>query len=188
MAETETIMGTTRIARALSVVALSLLAACGPRGTDQAPAPSAAIETDIAAARRAGPSAASPLASPAGGGFAVAPAPQAVAPPEASTAGTMPGDIGMDSAGGGSPGDPRIGRSFALDNCRPCHVVAADQGSPVRFANAPDFRSIANRPQTTPFGLNISLTNPHPTMPTLQLTPEEASNVIAYIMSLRRFS
>lgn len=187
MAETETIMGTTRIARALSLVALSLLAACGPRGTDQAPGPSAAIEADIAAARRAGPSA-SPLASPASGGFAVAPAPQAVAPPEASTAGTMPGNIGIGLAGGGSPGDPRIGRSFALDNCRPCHVVAADQGSPVRFANAPDFRSIANRQQTTPFGLNISLTNPHPTMPTLQLTPEEASNVIAYIMSLRRSS
>ena len=82
-------------------------------------------------------------------------------------------------------GDPRIGRSFALDNCRPCHVVAPDQTSAIRFANAPTFRAIANAASTSQFGLNVWLTNPHPTMPTLVLSPDESANVIAYILSLR---
>ena len=34
-------------------------------------------------------------------------------------------------------------------------------------------------------GLNIWLTNPHPTMPKLVLYPQEAAAVIAYILSLR---
>jgi mono/diheme cytochrome c family protein len=177
-------MGTTGMARALALLALSLLAACEPRAADQVAAPSAAIDADIAAARRTRPSAVSPLSPRAGDAFSVAPAPQSVAPPAPPAAGAMPGGDGIGLAGNASPGDSRIGRNFALDNCRPCHVVAADQASPVRFANAPDFRSIANQPKTTPLGLNIWLTNPHPTMPTLRLTPEEASNVIAYIMSL----
>jgi mono/diheme cytochrome c family protein len=170
----------TRIARALSVVALFPLVACGPLASDQSASPSAAIEADIAAARRAGSSPAVPVAPHADG--LASPAPQAGTP----ATGEMPGGNGVDLGAGASPGDPRIGRSFALENCRPCHVVAADQGSPIRFANAPDFRTIANWPNTTPFSLFIWLTNPHPTMPTLQLTPEEASNVIAYILSLRR--
>jgi hypothetical protein len=57
--------------------------------------------------------------------------------------------------------------------------------SPIRFANAPDFPAIANKPGTTAMGLNIWLTNPHPTMPTLVLYPQEAADVIAYILSLR---
>ena len=177
------IMATTK-AGVLSLVALFLVAGCGPRADDLAPAPSAAIETDIAASRGAGRTVGSPSASPIAG-IAVPPTSQALASPEAPIVGTTPADIGTGIAGGATHGDPHIGRSFALNNCRPCHVVAADQGSPVRFANAPDFRSIANLPQTTLFGLNVWLTNPHPTMPTLRLTSEEASNVIAYIASLR---
>jgi mono/diheme cytochrome c family protein len=177
-------MATTTMVRALAMAALSLLAACGSRGADQADT----IGADIAASRPAGASAEPPLVSPPSG--ALAPAPQAVAPPDAappetSIAGTQPGSGGIGLGGAGGPGDPRLGRRFALDNCRPCHVVAADQASPIRFANAPDFRRIAQEPRTSPFTLNVWLTNPHPTMPTLQLTPDEAANVIAYILSLR---
>ncbi|HXQ53755.1 MAG TPA: hypothetical protein VN802_21860 [Stellaceae bacterium] len=161
-------------------MALSVFGACATRNTDIEPVPSAAIDADIAAARRVGPSGASTLPA-----FDREPAPQPVVPPNEPTAATMPHASGYGLAGGASPGDARIGRSFALDNCRPCHVVSADQSSPIRFANAPNFHSIANMAQMTPFRLNIWLTNPHPTMPTLQLVPEEASNVIAYIMSLR---
>ena len=83
------------------------------------------------------------------------------------------------------PGDPDKGRRFALENCRPCHVVARDQSSPVRFADAPAFAAIANAAAATPAGLNVWLTNPHPSMPSLVLTPAESADVIAYIMSLR---
>jgi hypothetical protein len=44
---------------------------------------------------------------------------------------------------------------------------------------------IANAPRTTAIGLNIWLTNPHPTMPKLVLDPQEAADVIAFILSLR---
>ena len=64
-------------------------------------------------------------------------------------------------------GNPPAGHDFALGTCTPCHVVAPDQKSPVRFADAPDFRAIARAPGTTQIGLNIWLTNPHPTMPKL---------------------
>lgn len=83
------------------------------------------------------------------------------------------------------PGSARRGRDFAFDNCRPCHVVGPDQRSPTRFSIAPDFQSVANMPSTTPLSLIVWLTNPHPTMPSLILTPQEASDVIAYIESLR---
>jgi len=83
------------------------------------------------------------------------------------------------------PGNVRRGRDFAFDNCRPCHVVAPDQRSATRFSNAPDFQSVANMPSTTPLSLIVWLTNPHPTMPSLILSPQEASDVIAYIESLR---
>jgi len=84
------------------------------------------------------------------------------------------------------PGNARAGHDFALGSCVPCHVVAADQNAPLRFANAPDFRAIAAMPNATPFQLNVWLTNPHPTMPTLVLSPQEAADVIAYIESLKR--
>ena len=82
-------------------------------------------------------------------------------------------------------GHPQTGYDFAIGTCTPCHVVSPDQKSPIRFADAPDFRSIANAPGTTAIGLNIWLTNPHPTMPKLVLYPQEAADVIAYILSLR---
>jgi hypothetical protein len=40
-------------------------------------------------------------------------------------------------------------------------------------------------PEPQQIRLNIWLTNPHPTMPKLVLYPQEAADVIAYILSLR---
>ena len=84
-----------------------------------------------------------------------------------------------------NPGNASRGRDFAFDNCRPCHVVAPNQPSTTRFSNAPDFRAIANMPTTTSLSLVVWLTNPHPTMPSLVLSAQEAADVIAYIQSLR---
>jgi hypothetical protein len=61
--------------------------------------------------------------------------------------------------------------------------VSPDQKSPIRFADAPDFRAIANAPETTPLRLNTELTNPHPTTPKLVLHPQEAAGVSVYISS-----
>jgi cytochrome c len=165
------------------LLALSLLAACEPPPAAPATGPSAGIESDIDVTRPARPPVPGTIAAQSALSVPM-PAP-AAAPGAMPPSGPMPGGEGIGLAAIKGPGDPRVGRSFALDNCRPCHVVARDQASPIRFANAPNFQDIAARPKTTPFSLSVWLTNPHPTMPTLQLTPEEASNVIAYILSLR---
>jgi mono/diheme cytochrome c family protein len=177
-------MAAMRMTRALAAAMALLAAACARPGDEHAAAAPEAVAADVSAGRAASTGAASPLAAAPNGAAAPAP-PPAESPPPAAPAGPPTGELGGGMAGVAGLGDPRIGRRFALDNCRPCHVVAADQGSPVRFANAPDLRVIARRPETTRLKLNIWLTNPHPTMPTLRLTPEEAADVIAYIMSLR---
>lgn len=97
------------------------------------------------------------------------------------TAGAFAAGAQQDATGG----NPRAGRVFALQTCTPCHVVSSRQSAPRRFADAPDFQAIANTKGTTAMSLQVFLFAPHPTMPNLILSPDEASNVIAYILSLR---
>lgn len=155
-------------------------------------AASNAVEADIAASRAAGPVSSAPGAPVADRSrdvrAAPRPSPNAAAEPAPVSPSGARGtatDAFADGAAGAQRGDPARGRRFALGNCRPCHIVAADQSSPIRFANAPAFDAIANAAETTPAGLNVWLTNPHPTMPSLRLTPAESADVIAYILSLR---
>lgn len=84
------------------------------------------------------------------------------------------------------PGDARHGREFALQACSVCHVVAPEQLAPSRIARQPSFRAIANAEGMNAMKLQAILSTPHAVMPNLILTPEEASDVITYIMSLRR--
>ena len=160
------------------VPALALaLSCCASGSTTQSAPPRSSVQEDVAAPRTV-----------------FAPAPEvrpAVPPPAAAAPSIAPSDaparIGIAgiAQGGDAKGDPRRGRDFAFDNCRPCHVVAPNQESTRRFATGPDFQAVANMPSITPFSLIVWLTNPHPTMPSLVLSPQEASDVIAYIESLR---
>ena len=84
------------------------------------------------------------------------------------------------------PGDARHGREFALQACSVCHVVAPEQLAPPRIARQLSFRAIANAEGMNAMKLQAILSTPHAVMPNLILTPEEASDVITYIMSLRR--
>lgn len=153
--------------------------------------PDSGVEQDINATHNVGPISAQPgRPREATSIFSPTETPQRdAAPPttfsEKAQAATPSMGIGGIVESSPTAGDPRTGRNFAFDNCRPCHVVAPDQSSAVRFADAPDFHAIANAPVTTPMGLIVWLTNPHPTMPTLILSPQEAKDVIAYILSLR---
>jgi mono/diheme cytochrome c family protein len=83
------------------------------------------------------------------------------------------------------PGDPQAGRAFALEACSVCHVVAPEQRVSPRIAGAVTFRRIANIEGMTGMKLQAILSTPHRVMPNLILTPEEAANVIAYILTLR---
>jgi len=84
------------------------------------------------------------------------------------------------------PGDLRHGRNFALQTCSVCHLVSPEQLSPRRLALAPSFSALANAEGMNAMKLQAILSTPHAVMPNLILTPEEASDVITYILSLRR--
>ena len=82
------------------------------------------------------------------------------------------------------PGNPAVGKDFALGVCAECHLVAEDQGT-WPLSDAPPFREVANSPGMTELALRAFLQTPHRTMPNIVLTPEETDNIIAYILTLK---
>jgi cytochrome c2 len=90
-------------------------------------------------------------------------------------------------------GDAKEGRTFAIEACTGCHIVAPDQPfKPIHAGDVhtPDFRDIANKPGVTA----DSLTHYLDTLPTIpkdsrmanaDLTAEQTRDVVAYILSLR---
>lgn len=83
-------------------------------------------------------------------------------------------------------GNKAAGRAFALASCSVCHVVSPDQPSPRNFTTAPDFQSIANTRGMSDIALREFLFGPHPTMPNMSLSDEQARDVIAFIAGLRK--
>ena len=84
------------------------------------------------------------------------------------------------------------GREIADRVCWVCHVTGPDQEfSPILRAPGPDFRAIAERPDTTPASLTAFLHTAHRTedkpytMPNPGLSDEMISAVVSYIMSLK---
>jgi mono/diheme cytochrome c family protein len=81
-------------------------------------------------------------------------------------------------------GNVQRGSEYAQQVCASCHAVRLqDPESPI--AEATPFKMIADRPEMTRLALQVFLQSPHPTMPDLMLSAEDADNVIAYILSLK---
>lgn len=86
------------------------------------------------------------------------------------------------------------GRDLALLVCSICHVVAADQKFAPRLEQrTPSFEEIANRPNTSAESLRRFVTTTHwdgrtipMTMPDPMLVEYQISQVINYILSLRK--
>jgi len=76
-------------------------------------------------------------------------------------------------------GDRDAGERLAALNCAQCHGSVDTRGG------APAFSTIASMPSMTAEALNVFLQTPHATMPNLILSPDDRSDVIAYILSLR---
>ena len=81
-----------------------------------------------------------------------------------------------------APADPANGERLAKRWCASCHIVSADQ---TRGAdNVPSFAAIAKTPGFGAENIGQFLLNPHPKMPDMQLTRNEARDLGAYIASL----
>jgi mono/diheme cytochrome c family protein len=82
-------------------------------------------------------------------------------------------------------GDVAAGRAFAREACISCHIVEPEKAPPRIVVIGPNFRDVANTKGMTATALRVFLTTSHPKMPNLILTPEDTTDVIAYILSLR---
>jgi len=83
------------------------------------------------------------------------------------------------------PGDPAHGHELAQAFCAECHQVGEEDDVPGR-SEAPGFPERAKDPATTPLALRVFLQTPHWEMPNILLSPEQADDIIAYILSLKR--
>jgi mono/diheme cytochrome c family protein len=79
--------------------------------------------------------------------------------------------------------DPVRGEELARKWCASCHLVAPGQP---RTTEAAPFETIARSKDYTPQSPAFFLLDPHPVMPSMALTRAEASDLAAYIMSLRK--
>src|SRR5471030_1224753 len=79
----------------------------------------------------------------------------------------------------GSPGH-RLADAW----CKQCHAI--DAGTAGTANAAPDFAAIANQPSTTALSLKVFLKTSHRSMPNLVIAPEQADNLVDYILSLKR--
>ena len=80
-----------------------------------------------------------------------------------------------------SRGNVEAGRRLAIDWCSGCHSV--EPKTVGIFAT--DFAEVAKLPSTTALSLNVFLRSNHRSMPNFILQPEEADNIITYILSLK---
>jgi len=82
-------------------------------------------------------------------------------------------------------GQPAMGRVLAQQVCSECHAIEKAQARSPNAA-APRFEAIANIPGMTATALSAALQTPHRTMPNVMLDANELSNIVAYILNLRR--
>jgi mono/diheme cytochrome c family protein len=79
--------------------------------------------------------------------------------------------------------DPENGRRLADRWCSACHVVATSQQR--ASADVPPFSTIARAPGFNAQRLAFFLLEPHPKMPSMSLSREEATDIAEYIERLR---
>ncbi len=79
--------------------------------------------------------------------------------------------------------DTSEGHRLAEAWCQTCHAIDTKAAGTVNAA--PDFAAIANQPSTTELSLKVFLRSNHNSMPNLILSPDQADDLVTYILSLR---
>ena len=85
---------------------------------------------------------------------------------------------------GAQSGDPEAGHELARSFCAECHAVDGDEFESPN-PDSPPFRSIARKPEMTELALTVFFQTPHPSMPNIIVTGDDARDLIAYILSLK---
>jgi mono/diheme cytochrome c family protein len=79
------------------------------------------------------------------------------------------------------------GHRLAEAWCKDCHAIEATTAGTTGAANAaPAFAAIANQPSTTELSLKVFLRSSHRSMPNLVIAPDQADDLVNYILSLKR--
>jgi mono/diheme cytochrome c family protein len=79
--------------------------------------------------------------------------------------------------------NPDQGETLAKRWCTGCHLVAGDQKNAT--TEAPPFAVVAKRSDFDAAKIAFFLLDPHPKMPNMELSRDEASDIAAYIKTLR---
>lgn len=79
--------------------------------------------------------------------------------------------------------DARHGQTLADRWCVSCHLVGTGQKQAT--TDAPPFATIARTPGFDEAKLAFFLLDPHPKMPNMQLSRDEASDIAAYIATFK---
>jgi mono/diheme cytochrome c family protein len=82
-------------------------------------------------------------------------------------------------------GNVNAGELYAQTHCVSCHSIVPD-GNTSPVAAATPFQMIADTGGMTRTALIVFLNSPHPTMPNLVVSGDDADNIIAYILSLKK--
>lgn len=82
-------------------------------------------------------------------------------------------------------GDAKAGLAYAEGVCAECHAVKkGERVSP--HERAPAFELVANARGMSEMALRVWFQSPHPSMPNLVLKEALATDLVAYIMSLKQ--
>lgn len=81
-------------------------------------------------------------------------------------------------------GGTATGHKLASVWCVECHSIEAN--APFSGKPAPDFAAIANQPSTTELMLKVFLQSNHRSMPNFIISKNDAADIVAYILSLKR--
>jgi cytochrome c len=82
------------------------------------------------------------------------------------------------------PDSASPGHRLADAWCKQCHAI--EPGTSGTANTAPDFPAIANQPSTTALSLKVFLKTSHRSMPNLMIAPDQADDLVDYIISLKR--
>jgi cytochrome c len=83
------------------------------------------------------------------------------------------------------PGDAAAGRRLAQRWCSECHQMDGKPGRVDSHIEAPNFVEIAKEPSITPLSLRVFFQSSHQNMPDFHISPSQADDLTAYVLSLK---